>query len=143
VLTAPGAGVVTGRYREPGELAPAGRPVLTVADPAAPWVRVYVNQLVLPDVRVGQRGTARLDGPRPSAFAGRVIAISREAEYTPRIALTDEERADLMFGVKLALDDPHGRLRAGLPVTVTLTTADGAHPTGARPRAVALTEATP
>jgi HlyD family secretion protein len=50
---------------------------------------------------------------------GRVVASRDRAEFTPRVALTEEERADLVFGVKVAIADTTGALRAGLPVTVT------------------------
>ena len=51
---------------------------------------------------------------------GTVVAISPEAEFTPRIALTERERADLVFGVKVALTDTTGLLRPGLPASVEL-----------------------
>jgi HlyD family secretion protein len=88
-------------------------------------VRVYVRQAALPGLAVGQRGVARLD-EGGGTFAGRVTSIAHEAEYTPRVALTEDERADLMFAVRLTLDDSTGRLKAGLPVTVTLATAGDA-----------------
>jgi len=54
---------------------------------------------------------------------GTVTFISPKAEFTPRIALTEEERADLVFGVKVALTDTTGLLRPGLPATVELEPA--------------------
>jgi HlyD family secretion protein len=44
--------------------------------------------------------------------------VSPQAEFTPRIALTEQERADLLFGVKVAIADTAGRVKAGLPATV-------------------------
>lgn len=118
VLTAPSAGRVRGTWFEPGELVPAGRPVLTLADDRLPWVRVYVDQPAFARLVPGAIVTARLDvGGRP--ITGRVVALSDKAEYTPRVALTDKERADLTFWVKVALEDSTGRAKAGLPVTVT------------------------
>ncbi|MBC7843451.1 MAG: HlyD family efflux transporter periplasmic adaptor subunit [Gemmatimonadaceae bacterium] len=118
ILIAPVAGVITAAYVEVGELASAGRAVVTIANVDAPCVRVYVNQSVLPVIRVNQEAAAWLDGRTQDAFASRISSISTQAEYTPRIALTEEERADLMFGVKLALHDPHKQLKEGLPITV-------------------------
>jgi HlyD family secretion protein len=53
-------------------------------------------------------------------FNGRVVAINTKAEFTPRVALTEDERADLMFGVKVEFTDSTGMLKPGLPITVTI-----------------------
>ena len=118
VLTAPVDGAVISRNAEPGELLPAGQSALTLGQTAEPYVRVYVPTRLLPQVRQGQRAVARLDGYPDRPIEGRVVAISPEAEFTPRIALTEQERADLVFGVKVALTDTTGLLRPGLPATV-------------------------
>ncbi len=120
VLRSPIAGVVTSRNAEPGEVLGAGQPAVTVADVARPFVRIYVNQGALPLVKVGQAAIATLDVFPDRRFAGRVSAIATHAEFTPRVALTEEERADLLFGVKVELTDRSGMLKAGLPVTVRL-----------------------
>ncbi|MBV9775008.1 MAG: efflux RND transporter periplasmic adaptor subunit [Gemmatimonadetes bacterium] len=118
-LLAPVAGVVLGRWMEPGEVAGAGSAVLTLGEPRRPWTRVYVNERVLPRLRVGEAVTAVLDGFPDRRFQGRIVSINDRAEYTPRVALTEKERADLVFGVKVEFTDPGGMLKAGLPVTVT------------------------
>ncbi len=120
VLTAPVAGTVISRNAEPGELLAAGESALTLGESAAPYVWVYVPTRLLPRVRQGQLVRARLDGYPERPIDGRVVAISPEAEFTPRIALTEQERADLVFGVKVALADTTGLLRPGLPATVEL-----------------------
>ncbi len=118
VLVAPTAGRVRGTWFEPGELVPTGRPVLTLADDTRPWVRVYVGQSAFAAITPGSSATARLD-VEGEALTGHVVAMSDKAEYTPRVALTESERADLTFWVKVTLDDSTGRAKAGLPVTVT------------------------
>lgn len=118
VLTAPVDGVVLGRHSEPGEVLPAGAPAVTVGQLAEPWVRVYVGPGVVPRLRIGQPVSATLDGFPERAFEGRIIAIADRAEFTPRVALTEEERSDLLFGVKVALRDSSGMLKPGLPATV-------------------------
>ena len=120
VLTSPVDGTVISRNAEPGELLAAGQSAVTLGESAAPFVRVYVATRLLPRVRQGQAALARLDGYPDRPIAGRVVAISPEAEFTPRVALTEEERADLVFGVKVALVDTTGLLRPGLPATVEL-----------------------
>jgi len=118
VLTAPVDGTVLSRNAEPGELLPAGQSALTLGQTDEPYVRVYVSTQLLPQVRQGQPAMARLDGYPDRPIEGRVVAISPQAEFTPRIALTEQERADLVFGVKVALTDTTGLLRPGLPATV-------------------------
>jgi HlyD family secretion protein len=120
VLTAPVDGVVISRNAEPGELLAAGQSAMTLGQSAEPFVRVYVPTRQLPRVRQGQRAVARLDGFPNHPIPGEVVAINPQAEFTPRVALTEEERADLLFGVKVALSDTTGLLRPGLPATVTL-----------------------
>jgi HlyD family secretion protein len=120
VLTAPVDGTVLSRNAEPGERLAPGQSALTVGETAAPYVRIYLPTRALPSVRQGQRATARLDGYPDRPIPGEVVAISPRAEFTPRIALTEEERADLLFGVKVALSDTTGLLRPGLPATVEL-----------------------
>jgi HlyD family secretion protein len=117
VLIAPTAGRVRGTWFEPGELVPSGRPILTLADDTRPWVRVYVGQSAFASLKPGSKATARLD-VGGETIGGHIVAMSDKAEYTPRVALTEKERADLTFWVKVALEDSTGRAKAGLPVTV-------------------------
>lgn len=122
VLLAPVDGVVLSRNAEPGERLAAGESVATLGETASPWVRVYLPTRALPLVRTGQPVVARLDGFPDRPIPGRVVAISPEAEFTPRVALTERERADLVFGVKVALEDTTGLVHPGLPATVRLGT---------------------
>lgn len=122
VLLAPVSGTVMLRNAEPGEVLGAGMPAMTIGELERPYVRIYVNQLALPRVRLGARAEGVLDG-LSTRFSGAVVAISNKAEFTPRVALTEEERADLLFGVKVAFRDTTGTLKPGLPITVQITPA--------------------
>lgn len=119
VLIAPVNGVVSSRNVEPGEVLAAGQSAITVAQPSRPWARIYVSQFVLPTLHPGDSVSARLDGDT-TLFRGRISAIATRAEFTPRVALTDKERADLLFGVKVEFADTTQRLRAGMPISVLL-----------------------
>lgn len=123
VLTAPVNGTVLSRNAEPGEMLSSGQSVLTLGETGATYTRVYVPTRELPSVHTGQAATAHLDGFPDRPFKGRVVAVSSTAEFTPRIALTEKERADLVFGVKVALEDTTGMLKAGLPATVEIHSA--------------------
>ena len=124
-LTAPISGVVLLKNFDLGELAPAGLPVVTLGKPDSLWMRVYVAAPELPRVRLGARVEVSVQGIR-RRFSGRVVEIATESEFTPRAALTEEERANLVFGVKVALDPTGGVLKAGLPAEATI----GAAPPG-------------
>jgi HlyD family secretion protein len=123
VLLAPVGGTVLLRSAEPGEVLGAGIAALTVGELARPYVRIYVNQRALPGVRLGAPAEGVLDGLAEVRFPGVVVAINSKAEFTPRVALTEEERADLLFGVKVAFRDTTGALKPGLPITVRISAA--------------------
>lgn len=124
VLVAPVAGVVVGRHALPGEVVGAGQAAVTLAKAERPWARIYVAERMVPYVRPGQPVEGVLDGVPGARFPGTVEVVSTAAEFTPRVALTERERADLVFGVKVRFaPDTTGYLKAGLPVTVTLETA--------------------
>ncbi len=120
-ILAPDDGIVLTRYAEPGEAVASGTPVVSVGLVHRPWIRAYVGDRDIARVKLGQAVTVRPDG-YDGAFPGRVVDISPRAEFTPRAALTERERADLVFGIKVELDsgDAAGRMKAGMPVTVTI-----------------------
>lgn len=118
VLLSPVAGTVTSRAVEPGEVTGGGQAAITVAETSRQTVRVFVSQAALSRVQAGQLVHGVLDAYPGREFQGRVTAISPRAEYTPRVALTEKERADLLFGVKVEFADTTGMLKAGLPITV-------------------------
>lgn len=121
-LVAPAAGVILTRFAEPGEAISAGMPVVSVGLVHAPWIRAYVGEPFIARLRVGMDVRVRVDGYPDTAFAGRVSEIATRAEFTPRAALTERERADLVFGMRVTLDDASGggRLKAGMPVEVEI-----------------------
>ena len=130
VLTAPRNGVVLLVNYRAGELVPPSMPVVTLGDPDSLWMRVYVAAPLLTKVHLGAPVEVRPIGVS-KPFRGRVVSIATEAEFTPRAALTEEEQANLVFGVKLVLDRTGGRLKAGLPADARiLLTAPGSSAAG-------------
>jgi HlyD family secretion protein len=125
-LLAPIRGTVLLRNFEPGEIAAAGVPVVTLGDPGRLWMRIYVSAPRLAQVRLGAAAEVTAPGFGARRFTGRVVQIASRAEFTPRAALTEEERANLMFGVKIALDASAGALKAGLPADARILPVDGA-----------------
>jgi HlyD family secretion protein len=125
-LASPFTGVVLDVHVEPGEMVAAGTPVVTVGDVAHPYVDVFVPQGDLHGVRVGARASVRIDA-EPDTFSGSVEDVGRKTEFTPRYLFSPRERPNLVVRVRVRVDDPNGRLHAGVPAFVTIA-RDGAPP---------------
>lgn len=121
VIAAPFDGVVTVRHREPGEVVPAGSPVLTVLDPGSRYVRIYIPENRVGAVRLGTRAAISADTYPDRAYPGEVSFIAAEAEFTPKSVQTAEERVRLVYEVKVRVTgDPGLDLKPGLPADVRL-----------------------
>jgi len=123
------SGVVLSRHADPGEVVAAGTPLLTVGETARRWVRVYLPASLLSALKSGAPAMVAVSsaghGDETAAappVEGRLGAVSSKAEFTPRAALTEEERADLLFESRVELVNPPVTFRPGLPVTVTFAT---------------------
>ena len=115
-VKAPADGVVTSVLSRPGENAAPGRVIVTLLDTTDVFCRVYVPETRLGDVRTGQAVTVTTDTPGP-AFHGTVSFIASQAEFTPNTVQTADQRAKLVYEVRVALADSTGALKAGMPVT--------------------------
>jgi HlyD family secretion protein len=121
VITAPFAGRVTVRHRQPGETVAPGAPVLTILDPGDRWVRIYVREDEIGRVRIGMPAEIRSDTYPDRTYPGEVVFIASEAEFTPRNVQTSEERIRLVYAVKVRLTgDAEFELKPGIPADVTL-----------------------
>jgi HlyD family secretion protein len=117
-------GVVTVRHREPGEIVPAGSPVLSVMNRDDRWVRIYVREDRIGAVRLGQQATLSCDTYPGKHYQGEVIFIASEAEFTPKNVQTPEERVKLVYAVKVSVKGDAAReLKPGMPADVTLDLA--------------------
>lgn len=117
-LVSPVSGVVTLRQAEAGEVVREGQPIFAVAELSQPWVRAYINETDLVKVRLGQEATVTVDGLPERSFKGTLSFISPEAEFTPKTVETRELRVDLVYRVKVQLEDPEGVLKMGMPADV-------------------------
>ena len=123
-VLAPRDGVVTERVAEPGEVLAPGMPIVVLVDLARPWLDVWVGEPSLAAIRVGDRVEVRVDG-HDAALEGTVASISDVAEFTPKNVQTPEERAKLVFRVKIDLDNSDGLFKPGMPADAWFT-PDGA-----------------
>jgi HlyD family secretion protein len=114
-VTAPIAGIVTGQVAEVGELAQPRTPIVVITDLDEVWANVYVDEPVVPRLRLGQSATLFTDAGGPG-LEGKVTYISERAEFTPRNVQTAEDRSKLVYRVKVSAANPDGVLKAGMPV---------------------------
>lgn len=128
-VLAPADGVILTRAADPGEVVAAGTPLLTVGITARRWVRVYLPARLLVNLPAGSAASVTVaraergdQDPASPPAEGKLSAVSPKAEFTPRAALTNEERADLLFASRIELVNPPSTFRPGLPVTVTFAT---------------------
>jgi HlyD family secretion protein len=119
-LLSPADGVLSVRLAEPGEVVAAGTPVMRLAELSRPWVRAYLNESDLSRVRLGQEAEIRVDGLPDKVLKGRLSFISPQSEFTPKTVETRELRVDLVYRVKIEVDNPDGLLKIGMPADVKL-----------------------
>jgi len=118
-IEAPLSGTVTTKFFEAGETVATGFPVIEIIDLSKMWTKVYVSELLLPRIAVGQPATVRIDGTE-TTLTGRIAWISTKAEFTPKNILTDEARTSLVYAIKVTIDNPDRILKHGMPVVVEL-----------------------
>jgi HlyD family secretion protein len=118
-MLSPVTGSVQQIYYRPGEMVPAGRPVVALLPPGNIKIRFFVPETELPKISLGENVKITCDG---SDIAARVTFISRSSEFTPPVIYSQEERSKLVFMIEARTDAPE-TLRVGQPVTVTLQPA--------------------
>jgi HlyD family secretion protein len=129
-ITAPSGGIITEKLVEPGELLAPHTPMLVLTDLDHAWANVYVDEPMVPRVRLGQAAKVFTDADDPP-MSGTVSYISPRAEFTPRNVQTAEERSKLVYRIKIAVDNRQGVLKPGMPVEAEL--APAAFPTTSAP----------
>lgn len=119
VIRAPVDGTIEALDLQPGDLAPAGAPVLSLLDARRLWIRAYVPQNRV-GVRVGQLLAVTVDSADEQRFEGRVTYVARQAEFTPSNVQTPAERDKQAFRIKVELTDAPAWLRPGMSADVWL-----------------------
>ena len=104
-IVAPTKGTVLEKYVERGEFVAIGKPLFKIADTEQMFMRAYVTSAQLQNIRIGQHVKVFADygDGQKKAYDGTVSWISSRSEFTPKTILTDDERADLVYAVKVAI----------------------------------------
>ena len=117
-VTAPHSGVVVTLTTNAGENAGPGRTLLTLSDPGDLFVRVFVPETQIGNVKIGQQATVTADSVS-EPYAGTVSFVASDAQFTPTNVETKDQRTKLVFEVRVRISDTSGALKAGMPVDVT------------------------
>lgn len=120
VITSPISGVVLTKNFENGEYINPGSALATIGDMNDCWVKVYIASTQLGLIKVGQAVSVKVDSFPGRTFPGTIKEISQNAEFTPRQSITQRERANLVFAVKVKIDNAEGILKPGMPADVVI-----------------------
>jgi HlyD family secretion protein len=119
----PVTGSVQQIYYRVGELVPAGKPIVALLPPSNLKVRFFINEAMLPKLKIGETVTISCDGCDPGLTA-KISFIARTAEFTPPVIYSMEERSKLVFLIEARPARPE-QLRVGQPVSVALGPGQG------------------
>ena len=114
-IAAPIKGTVLEKYVEKGEFVAVGKPLFKMADTEQMFIRAYVTSAQLKDIKVGQKANVFADygDGQKKEYEGTVSWISSRSEFTPKTILTDDERADLVYALKVAFKND-GYVKIGM-----------------------------
>lgn len=114
-------GTVLVKYAEPNEITAFGKPLYKIADLSNMRLRVYVSETQLSNIKIGQEVSIKIDAnPEMKTFSGIISWIASEAEFTPKIIQTKEERVSLVYAVKINVAND-GSLKIGMPAELWLS----------------------
>ncbi|MGB8957873.1 MAG: efflux RND transporter periplasmic adaptor subunit [Candidatus Aminicenantales bacterium] len=122
-ITAPAGGIVTHKAVEAGELVTPGSTIVTLTELDSVYVMIYVTEMEMGRVRLGDGVEVRIDAFPNKVFPGKVTYISPEAEFTPKNVQTKEDRVKLVFGIKVEIENKDGFLKPGLPADALIRVA--------------------
>ena len=115
-------GTVLTKYAEPNEITSFGRPLYKIADLSTMKLRAYLSETQLAGLKIGQEVTVKIDdADTMQSLKGTISWIASEAEFTPKIIQTKEERVALVYAIKVDVEND-GSLKIGMPAEVWMTT---------------------
>ena len=123
-ITNPLNGTVLTKYAEPNEITAFGKPLYKIADLSTMQLRVYISETQLSTIKIGEDVTVKIDdATKMKSYKGTISWIASEAEFTPKIIQTKEERVALVYAVKIDVKND-GSLKIGMPAELWLTTEE-------------------
>jgi HlyD family secretion protein len=119
-LRAPFDGVISVREAELGELAGPGVAIFTLDDLDHVWLRAYVNERDIGQVRLSEPAEVTTDSYPGKRYYGHISFISPEAEFTPKTVETNAERVTLVYRIRIDIDNPTHELLPGMPTDASI-----------------------
>lgn len=114
-------GTVLTKYSEPNEITAFGKPLYKIADLSTMQLRVYISETQLAALEIGEEVTVKIDDTDTMrSYKGTISWIASEAEFTPKVIQTKEERVALVYAVKIDVIND-GSLKIGMPAEMWLT----------------------
>ncbi|WP_281680107.1 HlyD family secretion protein [Synergistes jonesii] len=116
----PADGVVLTKNYEVGDVVNAGAPIATLGDMEDCWVKLYIPSSQLGRVKLGSECRVRIDAFPDREFEASVSEVNQQAEYNPRMSLTQKERENMVFWIKVRIKNTEGVIKPGMPADVTV-----------------------
>jgi HlyD family secretion protein len=117
-------GTVLTKYTEPNEITTFGKPLYKIADLSTMQLRVYISETQLATIKIGQEVTIKIDDvDTMKSYKGIISWIASEAQFTPKIIQTKEERVALVYAVKIDVTND-GSLKIGMPAELWINKSD-------------------
>ena len=119
-IKSPADGQVLYQHVELGQVVNLGTTLVTILDPNDLWIKIYIPETKLSQVKVGGTASIVVDSYPGKTFKGQIQYVSNQAEFTPKNVQTKEERTTTVYAVKLSITEGQDQLKAGMPADVTL-----------------------
>src|SRR5581483_7700728 len=119
-VKAPSKAIVEAVSVRPGDLVTPNQTIAKLLERDQIWVRIYISEPQLGNIRVGQHAKVKVDTFRDQSFDGVIEQINEQGEFTPRNVQSRDERNHQVFGVKVKIDNREGKLKSGMAADVTL-----------------------
>lgn len=116
----PDDGTVLTKNYEEGDVVGAGAPIATLGKMDECWVKLYIPSTQLALIKLGQSAEVKIDAYPDRIYTAEVTEVSEKAEYNPRLSLSQGERENMVFRIKVSIDNNDGTLKPGMPADVII-----------------------
>lgn len=117
---APVSGTILTKNYETGDVISAGAPIATLGKMEDCWVKLYIPSAQIGLIKLGGEAEVRIDAYPDKRFKAKVTEVNQSAEYNPRLSLTQSERTNMVFWIKISIDNREGVFKPGMPADVTI-----------------------
>lgn len=116
----PSNGVILTKNYEAGDVIASGAPLATLGIMDDCWVKLYIPSTQLGLIRLGGDAEVRIDSYPDRVFKAKVTEVNQQAEYNPRLSLTQKERSNMVFWIKISVENSEGIMKPGMPADVVI-----------------------